>query len=51
MEKELQFVRYTNSRDFILFLEGITTYKSLIGDPYFVEVAQCPLLGGFPKCM
>ena len=51
MEKELQsFARYTNSRDFILFLEGITTYKSLIGDPYFVGGgAMSTSKGGFLK--
>ena len=49
MEDELQaFARYTNSRDFILFLEGITSYKSLIGDPYFVGGgAMSTSRGGF----
>tara|TARA_B100000212_G_scaffold335314_1_gene307106 strand:+ start:1046 stop:1771 length:726 start_codon:yes stop_codon:yes gene_type:complete len=51
MDKELQaFARYTNSRDFILFLEGITSYKSLIGDPYFVGGgAMSTSRGGFLK--
>lgn len=36
MSKEVrEFARYMNSRDFVLFLESLTEYKHLIGDPYF----------------
>ena len=49
MDKDIQsFARYTNSRDFILFLESITSYNSLIGDPYFVGGgAMSTSRGGF----